>query len=40
MNYEEKSLALRRDILHMLYNAQCGHPGGSLSCVVLQRRKR
>lgn len=35
MNYEEKSLALRRDILHMLYNAQCGHPGGSLSCVEL-----
>lgn len=35
MNYEEKSLALRRDILQMLYNAQCGHPGGSLSCVEL-----
>lgn len=35
MNYEEKSLALRRDILNMLYNAQCGHPGGSLSCVEL-----
>ena len=35
MNYEEKSLSLRRDILHMLYNAQCGHPGGSLSCVEL-----
>lgn len=33
MNYEEKSRDLRRDILHMLYNAQCGHPGGSLSCV-------
>ena len=35
MNYEEKALALRKDILHMLYNAQCGHPGGSLSCVEL-----
>lgn len=35
MNYEEKSLSLRKDILHMLYNAQCGHPGGSLSCVEL-----
>lgn len=35
MNYEEKSRALRRDILRMLFNAQCGHPGGSLSCVEL-----
>lgn len=35
MNYEEKSLDLRRDILRMLYRAQCGHPGGSLSCVEL-----
>ena len=35
MNYEEKSLELRRDILRMLYRAQCGHPGGSLSCVEL-----
>lgn len=35
MNYEEKSTGLRKDILRMLYNAQCGHPGGSLSCVEL-----
>ena len=35
MNYDEKAIALRRDILHMLYHAQCGHPGGSLSCVEL-----
>ena len=35
MNYEEKALELRRDILRMLYGAQCGHPGGSLSCVEL-----
>lgn len=35
MNYEEKALSLRRDILHMLYNASCGHPGGSLSCVEI-----
>lgn len=35
MNFEEKSIALRKDILHMLFNAQCGHPGGSLSCVEI-----
>lgn len=35
MNYDEKALALRRDIIRMLYRAQCGHPGGSLSCVEL-----
>ena len=35
MNNTEKAIALRKDILHMLYNAQCGHPGGSLSCVEL-----
>lgn len=35
MDYKEKALELRRDILRMLYCAQCGHPGGSLSCVEL-----
>lgn len=35
MNYSEKATALRKDILRMLYYAQCGHPGGSLSCVEL-----
>ena len=33
--YEEKARELRRDIIQMLYAAQCGHPGGSLSCVEL-----
>lgn len=35
MNYEEKALSLRKDVLHMIYNAQCGHPGGSLSCLEI-----
>lgn len=35
MDYKEKALSLRKDILHMIYNAQCGHPGGSLSCVEI-----
>lgn len=35
MDYNEKALSLRKDILHMLYNAGCGHPGGSLSCVEI-----
>ncbi len=35
MDYKEKANLLRKDILHMLYNAQCGHPGGSLSCVEI-----
>lgn len=35
MDYKEKANSLRKDILHMLYNAQCGHPGGSLSCVEI-----
>lgn len=35
MDYEKKALELRRDIVQMLYIAQCGHPGGSLSCVEL-----
>ncbi|MBR6299352.1 MAG: transketolase [Clostridia bacterium] len=28
-------LQMRRDILDMVYGAQCGHPGGSLSCVEI-----
>ncbi|MFX1384664.1 MAG: transketolase [Promethearchaeota archaeon] len=28
-------LELKKDILRMIYNAQSGHPGGSLSCVNL-----
>lgn len=28
-------LELKKDILKMIYNAQSGHPGGSLSCVSL-----
>ncbi len=35
MDYAEKARALRRDVIRMLYLAQCGHPGGSLSCVEL-----
>jgi transketolase len=32
---EEKTKALREDILDMLYACQSGHPGGSLSCVEI-----
>ncbi|MDO4622233.1 MAG: transketolase [Eubacteriales bacterium] len=32
MSYEATTKQLRRDILTMVYNAQSGHPGGSLSC--------
>ena len=35
MNDRQKAKALRADILQMLFNAQCGHPGGSLSCVEI-----
>jgi len=28
---EEEALAVRRDIIEMLYQAGSGHPGGSLS---------
>ena len=34
-DYAEKARQLRRDIITMLYDAQCGHPGGSLSCVEM-----
>ncbi|MFX1235251.1 MAG: transketolase [Promethearchaeota archaeon] len=37
-NSEEKQISvelidLKKDILKMIYNAQSGHPGGSLSCI-------
>ncbi|WP_343209055.1 transketolase [Anaerolentibacter hominis] len=35
MNYDEKALQLRRDIIEMLHAAGSGHPGGSLSCVEI-----
>lgn len=35
INLEEKSKKLRADILKMIYTAQSGHPGGSLSCVEI-----
>lgn len=35
MNYEQKTKELRRDILTMIYKAQSGHTGGSLSCVEI-----
>lgn len=35
MNYEQKTKELRRDILTMIYKAQSGHSGGSLSCVEI-----
>lgn len=33
MNLKEKARLLRIDIIEMLYKAQSGHPGGSLSCI-------
>ena len=33
MTLEEKAARLRVDIIEMLYRAQSGHPGGSLSCI-------
>lgn len=35
MSYENKAKELRREILKMLFTAQSGHPGGSLSCVEM-----
>lgn len=32
---EEKAKKIRADILTMIYTAQSGHPGGSLSCVEI-----
>jgi transketolase len=32
---EEVCKTMRRDILHMIYKAGSGHPGGSLSCVEI-----
>ena len=34
-NLEQKARQYRLDILDMLYQAQSGHPGGSLSCVEI-----
>ena len=34
-NLTEKAKQIRADILKMLYTAQSGHPGGSLSCVEM-----
>lgn len=33
MELQEKARQLRIDIIEMLYKAQSGHPGGSLSCI-------
>ena len=33
MTLEEKAARRRVDIIEMLYKAQSGHPGGSLSCI-------
>lgn len=35
MNLTQKAQELRADIVKMLYTAQSGHPGGSLSCVEI-----
>ena len=35
MSYENKAKELRQEILKMLFTAQSGHPGGSLSCVEM-----
>lgn len=35
INFEEKAKKIRADILKMIYAAQTGHPGGSLSCVEI-----
>ena len=33
MTLQEKAKQLRIDIINELYEAQSGHPGGSLSCI-------
>jgi transketolase len=35
VNIQLKILEIKKDILKMIYKAQSGHPGGSLSCVNL-----
>ncbi len=35
INLEKKAKTIRADILKMIYTAQSGHPGGSLSCVEI-----
>ncbi|SFG53686.1 transketolase [Oribacterium sp. WCC10] len=35
MDYEKKAKEIRAEILKMLYAANSGHPGGSLSCVEM-----
>jgi transketolase len=32
---ESTCKTMRKDILHMIYKAKAGHPGGSLSCVEI-----
>ena len=34
-NLSERAKSIRRKIIDMIYNAQSGHPGGSLSCVEI-----
>ena len=33
LNLKQKAKELRKEIITMIYNAQSGHPGGSLSCI-------
>ena len=35
MDYEKKAVQIRQDVVRMLYRAQSGHPGSSLSCVEI-----
>ena len=35
MDYKIKGNSIRRDVIEMLYKANSGHPGGSLSCVEI-----
>ena len=35
MSLDNKAKELRQEIIKMLYTAQSGHPGGSLSCVEM-----
>ena len=35
---EEKAVELRKTVLTMIYKAQSGHPGGSLSAADIMRR--
>ena len=35
MDYEKKEVQIRQDVVRMLYRAQSGHPGSSLSCVEI-----